>query len=113
MTDGAGGVVHVDPDSLAQSGQLLGQAADRLSDLSDRYRAALSDYAEACGGDDIGMLLATTGEACAGMFFDLLDATAADLQDDADDLTTMATAYAGNEETNTGLMTDLSRRLVV
>ncbi|GIJ45956.1 hypothetical protein Val02_28420 [Virgisporangium aliadipatigenens] len=103
----------VDPDSVHRSGGEVLAAADALRSVVNAARAQLSEYTAACGGDQIGAIMAETGNGCAAVIFDLFDEIADALGEDGTDLQEMAGTYLRTDQVAAETITDAGRGLAV
>jgi uncharacterized protein YukE len=92
--------LEVDPESIRA-------AADRLEDAVGRMDADLSalegqaaNYQQACGADDVGMVISSCYEAIYEMALDSYSANLDELIAYAEDLDAMADTYETTEQAN-------------
>ncbi|MEH0983675.1 hypothetical protein [Micromonospora sp. CPCC 205556] len=90
--------LDVDIDALRQGADQLAQAKESVRQAFEAFQAAAGGYADAFGGDGIGMLLSVGHQACLEALTECFSTNVAELESYADGLKGMAESYREIEE---------------
>ncbi|MEU5788013.1 hypothetical protein ABZ754_09815 [Micromonospora purpureochromogenes] len=90
--------LEVDIDALRRGADELAQAKEEVRQAFETFQAALGSYAQAFGGDEIGMLVGVAHQACVDALTECLSTNVAELESYADGLHGMAEKYRAVEE---------------
>lgn len=103
--------VDIDPDSLRQAADEMDAVKEEVQALYDGFMSSLEQFADAFGGDEIGMLLGIAHQACSDALTECLGTNITELEDYAVCLREMADDHqASDDETAKifeGLLADL------
>jgi uncharacterized protein YukE len=80
----------IDPESMRRAADRLDAAKEEVQGLLDQFTGALEQFADAFGGDEIGMLVGLAHQACADAVTDCFSSNVEELTDYAQSLRDMA-----------------------
>ncbi|MFG1841180.1 hypothetical protein [Micromonospora sp. NPDC049175] len=90
--------LDVDVDSVRRGAEQLAQAKEQVGQAFEAFQAAVGSYAQAFGGDEIGMLLGVAHQACVDGLTECLSTNLVELDNYAAGLHSMADGYRAVEE---------------
>ncbi|MBB5953817.1 hypothetical protein FHS29_000387 [Saccharothrix tamanrassetensis] len=97
--------------TIGQSGEQLTGTAERLTSEIASFGGRLAGFENAFGGDDLGSAMQMVYDAISTAAMECFDDNAAVLAETGGKLVEMGAEYAGVEQSNEGLFTDLLGRL--
>src|SRR5262249_51637484 len=89
-----------DPGSLRSAADGVEQVIGRMDDDLAALEAEVGNYQDACGSDDIGMVISSCYEAIYEMALDSYSANLDELVSYAEDLDAMADTYESTDQAN-------------
>ncbi|TDB75928.1 PE domain-containing protein [Micromonospora sp. KC723] len=90
--------LEVDVDALRRGADQLAQARENVRAAFEAFQAAAGGYADAFGGDEIGMLLSVGHQACVEALAECVGTNLAELDSYVTGLKGMADGYREVEE---------------
>ncbi|MEV0807440.1 type VII secretion target [Micromonospora sp. NPDC050200] len=90
--------LDVDIDALRRGADELDRARESVRQAFEAFQAAAGGYAQAFGGDEIGMLLGVAHQACVDGLTECLSTNITELENYAAGLHSMAERYQAVEE---------------
>lgn len=94
------GSLQIDPESMHQSADQLDAAKEEVQAMIDQFNSALQQFADAFGGDEIGMLIGTAHDAITEVMNDCFETNIQELSDYSEILREMADNHqAADDET--------------
>jgi hypothetical protein len=105
--------LEVDPESLRSAADGVEQALERMDGDLAALEADAGNYQDACGSDDIGMVISSLYEAIYGTALDSYSANLDELVTFAEDLDAMADTYEVTEQANEAAFDQLDPGSVV
>ncbi|MGC4744081.1 hypothetical protein ACLQ28_00220 [Micromonospora sp. DT201] len=103
--------LDVDVDSVRRGAEELVQAKEQVGQAFEAFQAAVGSYAQAFGGDDIGMLLGVAHQACVDGLTECLSTNLIELENYAAGLHSMADGYRAVEEGVTDIFQSILGKL--
>ncbi|MEU7803332.1 hypothetical protein AB0J14_17435 [Micromonospora arborensis] len=103
--------LDVDVDSVRRGAEELAQAKEAVGQAFEAFQAAVGSYADAFGGDDIGMLLGVAHQACVDGLTECLSTNLTELENYAAGLHSMAEGYRAVEEGVTDIFQSILGKL--
>ncbi|MEH0824336.1 MULTISPECIES: PE domain-containing protein [unclassified Micromonospora] len=90
--------LDVDIDAIRRGADELAQAKEDVRQAFEAFQAAVGGYAQAFGGDEIGMLVGVAHQACVDALTECVSTNVAELESYVDGLHAMAESYRAVEE---------------
>ncbi|MEU2611827.1 hypothetical protein ABZ570_09630 [Micromonospora sp. NPDC007271] len=90
--------LDVDVDSLRQSADELERAKEAVRETFEGFQAMAANYADAFGGDEIGMLLGVAHQACVDAATECFSTNVTELESYVDGLHEMAERFQRVED---------------
>ncbi|MEV4754457.1 hypothetical protein AB0J86_04960 [Micromonospora sp. NPDC049559] len=90
--------LDVDVDSLRQGADELERAKESVRATFEAFQAMAANYADAFGGDEIGMLLGIAHQACLDAAKECFSTNITELESYAEGLQEMAESFQRTEE---------------
>ncbi|GAB3220199.1 hypothetical protein GCM10027447_04320 [Glycomyces halotolerans] len=88
----------IDPESMRGAADQMDAAKEEVRALYDQFMGALEQFADAFGGDEIGMLLGIAHQACADALSECLGTNIDELEDYAACLREMADNHQTSDD---------------
>jgi hypothetical protein len=88
----------VDVDAIHRGADELERAKEGVRETFESFQAALEGYADAFGGDEIGMLLSVAHQACVGAAAECFNTNIEELAGYVDTLHDMADDYQSADD---------------
>ncbi|GAB3992560.1 hypothetical protein GCM10029992_02000 [Glycomyces albus] len=90
--------LDIDPESMRQAADQLDAAKEEVQSLIDQFNTALEQFADAFGGDEIGMLVGMAHQACTEVLNECFTTNIEELSDYSQIVREMADDHQGTDE---------------
>jgi uncharacterized protein YukE len=97
----------IDPDSMRQAADQLDVAKEEVQGLLDQFTGALEQFADAFGGDEIGMLVGMAHQACTDALTECFSTNIEDLTGYAQSVREMADNHQSADDETAKIFTEL------
>ncbi|MCH7231099.1 WXG100 family type VII secretion target [Glycomyces sp. L485] len=97
----------IDPESMRQAADNLDASAEEVQGLLDQFTGALEQFADAFGGDEIGMLVGIAHQACTDGLTECFSTNIEELSDYAQSLREMADNHQTVDDETTAIFNSL------
>lgn len=101
----------IDPESMRQAADQLDAAKEEVQGLLDQFTGALEQFADAFGGDEIGMLVGIAHQACTDALTECFSTNIEDLTDYAQSLREMADNHQAADDETAQIFSELLSEL--
>ncbi|MQM27102.1 WXG100 family type VII secretion target [Glycomyces albidus] len=103
--------LHLDFESMRQAADQLDAAKEEVQELLDQFTGALEQFADAFGGDEIGMLVGIAHQACVDALTGCFTTNIEDLADYAQCVREMADDHEAGDDAVAQIFSTLQSEL--